>query len=125
MPKEIGITDVKGATVHEGDKVRITIEDHIHPWERFTIREGIIKYRGKDLSSLGCGYGIEDGQVFNFLACYSHNCQIEVIEAGKIMVKSLDDLTAEAEKAGFKSLGAYVDSCLDENGEWDPREVIE
>lgn len=42
------------------------------------------------------------------------------------MTKLLGETTeADAKEAGFKSLGAYVDTWLDKHEEWDPREVIE
>lgn len=80
MTKVIGIKDIHGATIQEGDKVRITIEGQIHPDQRQTLFEGMIEYRGIDISSLGCGYGVRHDGYFDFLATLSNRCQIEVLK---------------------------------------------
>lgn len=41
------------------------------------------------------------------------------------MTKLLGELTeADAQAAGFKSLGAFVDAWLDKHGDWDPMETF-
>ena len=80
MPKLIGITDINGREVVEGDSVRISIEGFSND-RSVTIAKGIIEYKGLDigcLGCLGCGYGLVHNGSFMFLATFSGRCLIEV-----------------------------------------------
>lgn len=74
----IGIRDINGRFVKEGDNVEITVKAWNGP---IVVTKGKIMFRDQDNSSWGCGWGVQDGKNFTFLSSISKvNTEIEVKE---------------------------------------------
>lgn len=79
---KLGIQDKNGVEIEIGQEVEVSIQS----WDgKIIICHGPIVWRGKDISSLGCGYGIEDERKgFTFLSNISKSgVDIEVKSDGQ------------------------------------------
>lgn len=74
----IGIKDINGIEIEEGHEVEVRVKT----WNgTMPICRGKIEFRGEDLSSFGCGYGVVDSGKITFLSGISKSStEIEVME---------------------------------------------
>lgn len=78
----IGIHDKHGTPIEAGHTVEVTVPAI---QGRFTIIKGTIEYKEHDISSWGCGWGIQSDSGFTFLSSISRShTEIEVLDDGQM-----------------------------------------